>query len=73
MCKEKIHCIYPSTAGIMWYFGVYLGIFLRVLSKLKHYLDVLHECLDITVMVTKLRVVFDLLPLWIFWVFLFHL
>ena len=72
MCKEKFRSIYPSTAGIMQYFGVYLGIFPKVLSNLKNYLDVLHECLDITVMVAKLRMVFDLLPLWKFWAFLFH-
>ena len=51
-CAEKNFNTYPSLWGIM---QPMLGIFLNVLRNLKHSLDLLHECHDITVMVTKLR------------------
>ena len=43
-----------------------LWIFLNALRNLKHSLDILHECLYITVVVTKLRNVFGLSLLWTF-------
>ena len=49
-------------------FGPILGIFLNVLRNVKHSLDFFHECLNITVAVTKLRKVLGL-PL--SWTFLF--
>ena len=36
-------------------FGSILGIFLDVLRNVKHSLDFFHQCLNITVVVTKLR------------------
>ena len=39
----------------MQYFWAYFGILLNILRNVKHFLDILYECLDITVVVTKLR------------------
>ena len=46
-------------------FGPILGIFLNVLGNLIYFLDILLECLDITVVVTKLKNMFGLFLLWI--------
>ena len=40
-----------------------LGTFCNALKHLKHSLDILHECLDITVVVTKLKFVLGLYKL----------
>ena len=40
------------------FFGPIWGILFNVLKNLKHFFDTLHECLDITAVVTKLRNVF---------------
>ena len=52
--KETFHCLHSCAGGIMQYFGLILGILHNVLRNLKHSIDILHECLDITVVVTKL-------------------
>ena len=64
--QEKFHSIYPSTGGIMLYFWEFLGIFRKVLRNLKHFFDVLHECLDIIVVVNKLKNILNLPLLWTF-------
>ena len=40
--------------------GTVFGILLSVLTNLKHYFDILHECLDITAVVVKLKNVLGL-------------
>ena len=46
-------------------FGPILDIFLNVLENLKYFLDILLECLDITVVVTKIKNMLGLFLLWI--------
>ena len=53
-------------------FGPILGILLNVLRDLKRSLDILHECLDITVVVTKLSDVLASLCFEHFWVLLVY-
>ena len=40
--------------------GTVFGILLSVLTNLKHYFDILHECLDITAVVIELKNVLGL-------------
>ena len=64
--QKKIHSTYSSARFIMENFGSFLGILLNVLRNLKHYIDIWHECLDITVVLTKLRNVLGFPLLWTF-------
>ena len=52
------------------HYTAYFGYIPQYLQKLKHSLDFLHECLDITVVFTKLRDMLGLPLLWAFWVIL---
>ena len=47
--------MYPSDGDIMQYFWDNFLYIAQGLEKLKHFFDILHECLNITVVVTKLR------------------
>ena len=49
-----VTCI-PLMGGIMQYFWDNFLYIAQGLEKLKHFFDILHECLNITVVVTKLR------------------
>ena len=46
--------MYLSDGGIMKYFRAILGILLNALRNLKHSFDILHEYLDISVVVTNI-------------------
>ena len=51
---------------LMWAFCCIWVIFLNVLRNLKHSLDILHGCLDITMVVSKLKNIFSLTQCWTF-------
>lgn len=61
--EKTLHRIYHCAKGIL---QLILGIFLKVLINLKHSVDILNECLDITVVVIKLWNVLGLPLLWLF-------
>ena len=53
--KKNFTTLILLLGGLCNIFGPILGILLNILRNVKHFLDILHECLDITVVVTKLR------------------
>ena len=60
-CTKK----FSKHASLSWghyaiSLGAVFGILLSVLTNLKHYFDILHECLDITAVVVKLKNVLGL-------------
>ena len=64
--KKDFNTYIPLLGALWSILGPTLGTFLNALRKLKHSLDILHECLDITMVVTKLRNVLGLPLLWAF-------
>ena len=64
--KKKFTARIPLLGALCNIFGSILGILFNVLRNLKHSLDNLHECLDITVVVTKPRNVLVFPLLWTF-------
>ena len=53
-CTNKnLTTLILQLGGLCNIFGLILGILLNILRNAKHFLDTLHECLDITVAVTR--------------------
>ena len=56
--SEKFHCTYLSAGGVTCtIFGPILSIFLNILRNVKDTPDIFHECLDITVVLIKLKII----------------
>ena len=60
----------PLLGTLSCILGPVLGIFLNVLGNLKYSFDILHECLDIIMVIDKLKNVLGSLYFEHFWVFL---
>ena len=64
--KKNFAARIPLLGALCSTFGPILGIFLNDLRNLKDSLDILHECIDITAVVTKLKNVSGFPLLWTF-------
>ena len=65
--KKHFTASIPLLGAFYGSIGIILGILLNVLRNLKHYFDILYECLDTTVVVIKLKKCVGSLPvLWRF-------
>ena len=68
--KQNVAALISVLRAWWRFFGPILSIFFHVLRNEKHSLDIFHECLDIKVVVTKLRNVLGIPQRWgFFWCF----